>query len=191
MPVADIVILVVIAFSMWKGFSRGLVREALALIGWLVGLVLAINGYEEVARMLAPFIQTPSLQKAAAFLLLCLSMVLLSYMAALVLQQLLKALALNWADRLMGCGFGAARGLLIVLLAVGLLAPFVKEDAWWQEADFPKALVPYVPIAHQLTDELKQQIHHLPKTPLTFSNEPSGRHSAHSQAADPSPTTSR
>lgn len=191
MPLADIVILVVVAFSMWKGFTRGLVREALALIGWLVGLVVAINGYEEVARMLAPLIHTPSLQKAVAFLLLCLSMVLLSYVIALVLQQLLKALALNLADKMMGAGFGLARGLLIVLLAIGLLAPFVKDDPWWQAASFPKELLPYVPVAQQLTDELKQQIHHVPKTPLKFPDDQSGRHPANGQAVDQSPTTSR
>jgi membrane protein required for colicin V production len=100
MPLADVIILAVIALSLWKGFTRGLVREALALMGWVLGLIVAINGYESFAAVLAPFITTPSLQKAVAFLVLCLSMVLLSYAIALVLHSLLKALALGPADKL-------------------------------------------------------------------------------------------
>ena len=37
---ADIFILAVIAFSIWKGFRRGLVREAIALLGWVAGIVV-------------------------------------------------------------------------------------------------------------------------------------------------------
>lgn len=163
MPVADIVILVLLALSIWRGFTRGLVREGLALAGWIVGLIVAINGYESFAAVLAPFITTPSLQKATAFIVLCLSMVILSALIALVLSEILKALALRPVDKLAGAGFGLARGLLIVLLAIGLLEPFLHKDAWWQEATFPNALLPYVPVAHQLTDEIKKQVHHLPK----------------------------
>ncbi len=166
MPLADIVILAIIALSMWKGFSRGLVREALALMGWVLGLIVAINGYQAFAKVLAPFITTPSLQKAVAFLVLCLSMVLLSYIIALALHSLLKALALGPADKLMGAGFGAARGLLIVLLVLNLVAPYLQNDAWWKESTFPNALLPYVPVAQQVTDEVKKQVHHLPKAPI-------------------------
>ena len=192
MPVIDIVILVVVALSMWKGLTRGLVREAMALIGWLLGLLVAINGYEQVAPLLAGMIQTPSLQKAAAFLLLCLSMVALSYVIALVLHTMLKALALNPVDKIMGGAFGIARGLLIVLLAVGLLAPFVQNDPWWQQVELPRQLLPYVPVAQKLTDELKRQWQqHAAKTPVNFPVDPSGQDRAAGQAVDPSPTTSR
>ena len=166
MPVADLVILVILALSIWRGFARGLVREGLALAGWVIGLIVAINGYQSFAAVLAPFISTPSLQKATAFLVLCLSMVILSALIALVLSEILKALALRPVDKLAGAGFGLARGLLIVLLAIGLLAPFLQKDAWWQEASFPKALLPYVPAAHQVTDEIKKQVHHLPQATI-------------------------
>ncbi len=166
MPLADILILGLLAISIWKGFSRGIIREGLALAGWVVGLIVAINGYQSFAVTLQPFISTPSLQKAVAFLVLCLSMVILSTLIALVLAELLKALALRPVDKLAGAGFGLARGLLIVLLAIGLHAPFVQDDAWWQEASMPKALLPYVPVAHLVTDEIKKQVHHLPQTKI-------------------------
>ncbi|MBK6757590.1 MAG: CvpA family protein [Moraxellaceae bacterium] len=54
MPVADLVILVILALSIWRGFARGLVREGLALAGWVIGLIVAINGYQSFAAVLAP-----------------------------------------------------------------------------------------------------------------------------------------
>lgn len=174
MPLVDILILLLLAVSIWKGFSRGIIREGLALAGWVVGLIVAINGYQSFAGVLAPFISTPSLQKAVAFLMLCLSMVILSSVIALVLAELLKALALRPVDKLAGAGFGLARGLLIVLLLLGLIAPFVQKDAWWQEASIPQALLPYVPVAHVITDEIKEQIHQLPQTNIQVpSHQPS------------------
>ena len=53
MPIADLVILAVIALSLWKGFTRGLVRESLALMGWVMGFIVAINGYQSFAHVLA------------------------------------------------------------------------------------------------------------------------------------------
>ena len=58
MPIADLVILAVIALSLWKGFTRGLVRESLALMGWVMGFIVAINGYQSFAHVLAPLIKT-------------------------------------------------------------------------------------------------------------------------------------
>ena len=178
MPVADLVILALLAISIWKGFSRGIVREGLALAGWVIGLIVAINGYQQFGAVLAPLSSTPSLQKAVAFLVLCLSIVLLSSLIALVLSELLKALALRPVDKLAGAGFGLARGLLIVLLAIGLLAPFLQQDAWWQEASIPQALLPYVPVAHQVTDEIKKQVHQqqLPKASIQIPNAQPSQH---------------
>ena len=96
---ADIFILAVIAFSIWKGFRRGLVREAIALLGWVAGIVVALNSYESLAPLLAAQIQTPSLRLAAAFLLICLGIVAVMFMVGQVLCSLLSALALGQIGR--------------------------------------------------------------------------------------------
>lgn len=162
MQPADIVILAVIAYSTWCGLRRGLVREAFALAGWVLGILMAIRSHENIAPALAPLIDTPSLRLAAAFLLVCLGVVFLVWCLGHVLRSLLKALAMGPADRLMGAGFGAARGALIVVVIVGVLHPWVKDDPWWREAALPSAVYPYFPVVRQWTQEVREEAKHLP-----------------------------
>ncbi|RZU48184.1 membrane protein required for colicin V production [Fluviicoccus keumensis] len=167
---ADILILAVVAFSIWKGFRRGLVREAIALAGWIIGLIMAVNSYQRVAPALAPFIETPSLRMAAAFVLICLSVVTVVFLIGQLVRSLLSALAMGPADHLMGGLFGLARGVLIVLLSVGLVSRFFQNDPWWREAELPRAALPYVPEALSLTDKLKAEMKHLPKIQIQTAN---------------------
>jgi membrane protein required for colicin V production len=167
---ADIFILAVIAFSIWKGFRRGLVREAIALLGWVAGIVVALNSYESLAPLLAAQIQTPSLRLAAAFLLICLGIVAVMFMVGQVLRSLLSALALGPADHLMGGVFGFARGVLITVLAVGVLGRFFHNDPWWKAAELPRALMPFAPVALSLTDEVKARVRQLPRIPIQSAN---------------------
>lgn len=162
MQPADIVILVVMAFSTWRGLCRGLVREAVALAGWVLGILMAIRSHETVAPALAPLIATPSLRLAAAFLLVCLGVVFVVWCLGQILRTLLKALAMGPADRLLGAGFGAARGALIVVVVVGVLQPWVKDDPWWREAALPAAIFPYFPVVRHWTQEASAEARRLP-----------------------------
>ena len=167
---ADILILAVVAFSVWRGFRRGLVREAIALLGWVIGIIVAVNIYQALAPLLAPYIETPSLRMAAAFLLICLGIVTLTFLIGQLLRSALSALALGPAYHLLGSLFGLARGALIVVLCVGVLSRFFQHDRWWQEAELPRSAMPYVPAALSITDKVKAQMTHLPKIRIQTAN---------------------
>ncbi len=167
---ADIFILAVIAFSIWKGFRRGLVREAVALLGWVAGILFAMAGYASLAPALEPWIATPSLRMAAAFLIICLSVVAVAFMVGAMLRGMLSALAMGPADHVLGGCFGLARGALIVVLLVGLLARFFSHDPWWRAAEIPKAALPYAPAALSLTDKVRAQVRQIPQIPIQTAN---------------------
>lgn len=160
---ADIFLLAVVAYSVWSGFRRGLVREAIALAGWVIGLLVAMGSYASVAPSLEPFITTPSLRLAAAFLLVCLTVVCLAFVIGQMLRKVLSALALGPADHLTGGLFGLARGALIVVLGVGVTARFFQNDPWWREAEIPRAAMPYAPEALALTEKVRDEVKHLPR----------------------------
>lgn len=163
LQLADIVILAIFALSVWKGLRNGLVSEALSLVGWVFGLLLAVNGYVVLAPALAPYVATPSLQMAAAFLLLLMGAVLVVHLAGLLVQSLLKALALGPLDKLAGAAFGAARGLLIALIGIAVLSPLASHDAWWREAALVQQLQPYVPLLDTLRDQVRKEAGRLPQ----------------------------
>jgi uncharacterized membrane protein required for colicin V production len=52
-----------------------------------------------------------------------------------LIGELIRVTGLSGTDRFLGMAFGAARGALLVVVAVGLLSlgP-VQQDGWWQES---------------------------------------------------------
>ena len=57
-----------------------------------------------------------------------------------LLGQLVRATGLTGTDRFLGMFFGAARGALLIVVAVGVLSLSpVVQDTWWRQS----ALVPH------------------------------------------------
>lgn len=52
-----------------------------------------------------------------------------------LIGELIRVTGLSGTDRFLGMAFGAARGALLVVVAIGLLSlgP-VQQDPWWQES---------------------------------------------------------
>lgn len=131
----DWAIVATIAVSALISLTRGFVKEALSLLTWVIaGLVAWLFG-GALAELLVPYIETPSLRVIAACSILFVMTLLLGGLVNYLISQLVKATGLSGTDRFLGMVFGAARGALLVVVAVGLLslAP-VEADAWWRES---------------------------------------------------------
>ena len=88
-----------------------------------------------LAHHFEPYIDTPSVRIIAACALLFVVTLLIGALVNFLLAQLVRATGLTGTDRLLGMVFGAARGLLLIVILVGLLslAP-VQHDSWWQQS---------------------------------------------------------
>jgi len=93
-----------------------------------------------VYEWLTPYIEAAGLRIAVAYAGVFIAVLLAVGIVNTLLALLLKATGLSLADRGLGAIFGAARGLLIVLVLVVAagFTPLPKEP-WWQDA----ALAPY------------------------------------------------
>lgn len=131
----DIVILALIVLSAVLSLFRGFVKEALALASWLVALWVAMAFYEDLALVLAEWINLPSAQKVTAFVLLFICVLLLGALVNYLAGKLVARTGLTGTDRMLGVVFGAARGAVIVALLVLFagLTP-MPQDAWWQDS---------------------------------------------------------
>lgn len=120
----DIAVIVIIAFCLIRGLFRGLIREVTGIIGVIAGFYGAYTYYEMAAAFLARWIHTPVYQNLAAFFLLfCIILVAVS-LASLLIRALLKVVFLGWVDFLFGMFFGAAKGLLIVVVIFIMITTF-------------------------------------------------------------------
>tara|TARA_Y100000780_G_scaffold232022_1_gene260434 strand:- start:75 stop:551 length:477 start_codon:yes stop_codon:yes gene_type:complete len=131
----DWAIVAVIVVSALISLTRGFVKEALSLLTWVIaGLVAWLFG-GALAELFVPYIETPSLRVIAACSILFVMTLLLGGLINYLIGQLVKVTGLSGTDRFLGMVFGAARGALLVVVAVGLLslAP-VEADTWWRES---------------------------------------------------------
>ncbi len=137
----DYVVIAIAAASLLLGLWRGMVGEIIALTAWILAFVAAKWWGEEVARVFFIGIADPALRLVAAWAVVFVAVLVLMALLRLAVRGLLKALGLSLSDRLLGIVFGAARGLLVilVLVAAGGMTSLPKEK-WWSEAHFAPPL---------------------------------------------------
>jgi membrane protein required for colicin V production len=131
----DYLVLFVLIASVVISTMRGLVREMLSLLGWIVSFIVA-NAYgESLARLLPDMIPGHIARLIVAFLVLFIGVRLLMMLLAMAIDAVIKASGLSLADRGLGGLFGLARGLVLVLAGVllcGLTA--IPQQAFWKDA---------------------------------------------------------
>lgn len=131
----DVVIVGIIFLSALVGLARGLIREAMSLVVWLSAIGVGYLLHKGVAEALTPYIAQPTVRLAAAFVGIVLLVLIVGAILSALLNALIEKTGLTWIDRLFGGVFGAARGLVLVAMAVFLaaLTPMVDEP-WWKES---------------------------------------------------------
>lgn len=118
------------------GVLRGLMRELLSLVGWVVAFWVAYTYVGVAAEWMPESMPGGALGRSAAgFAALFFGTVIAAALASAVIGGLLETTGLKPADRGLGLVFGLARGVLLVMVLV-TLAGFTKlpEEAFWRDA---------------------------------------------------------
>lgn len=128
----DYFILTLIAGSVLLSVMRGLVKELLSIIAWVVSFIVAKLYTVELSALLPEAIPSDSLRYLAAFLMLFLASLLVFTLLNIALSQVVKVAGMGWLDRVLGAVFGFARGLLVVVMVVMLcgLTSLPQHPAW-------------------------------------------------------------
>ncbi len=124
-------ILVSVVISIW----RGLVREVVSLLAWLVALWVAARFSVVLADWLATAIAAPAARYITAFVALFLCTIIVLELLGMLVAKLLHTVGLGFVDRTLGAIFGFARGVLLawILVLLGGLTS-LPQQAWWQES---------------------------------------------------------
>jgi len=131
----DYLVLFVLVSSVVISTMRGLVKEILSLLGWVIAFVVA-NAYgAQLGPMLPELIPGETLRLMVAFVALFLGVRILMGLLSLALGAVIEASGLSLADRGLGGLFGLARGVVIVLAAVILCSmTSIPQQDFWKDA---------------------------------------------------------
>lgn len=131
----DWIMIGLVALSTLISLKRGFVKEALSLATWIVAFIIARLFGGQLAGFLSPWIELPSMQLVAAFALLFVGTLIVGAMINYLVGELVKMTGLSGTDRIFGMVFGFTRGMVVLLVAVGMirLTP-LTEDEWWQNS---------------------------------------------------------
>ncbi|MBS4099553.1 MAG: CvpA family protein [Sulfuricella sp.] len=132
MTAFDYAVLLIVGVSMLISVLRGLVREALALAGWVAAFWVASHYAVPAAAYLPDAIPSETLRVLAGFVGLFLGTLLIATLFTIAIAELVKTLGLSAVDRSLGALFGLARGVLIVLVLVFLagMTPLPHQTFW-------------------------------------------------------------
>lgn len=135
MTIFDYLVLFVLVSSVVISTMRGLVKEILSLLGWVIAFVVA-NAYgAQLGPMLPELIPGETLRLMVAFVALFLGVRILMGLLSLALGAVIEASGLSLADRGLGGLFGLARGVVIVLAAVILCSmTSIPQQDFWKDA---------------------------------------------------------
>ena len=149
----DYAVVGVFAVSLVVGAWRGLVREALSILGWIIAFLAANLLAGPLGPAMPQAIPSPELRVAAAYMAVFVASLIATALVSLLLSKIVKAAGLGGIDRMLGALFGAARGVLIVLAAALLagLSSAPRQPFWRDSASGPllaqaaQALTPLLP----------------------------------------------
>ena len=125
----DIIIIVILGYSLVRGVFRGLVKEVSSIIGVLGGFYAAFTYYTMLGKPLSGLIKEPAYLNILSFLIIFCTVLIIVGILGIIIKYLLNIAFLGWVDRIGGVGFGLAKGVLIASVLFITLTAFLPKGS--------------------------------------------------------------
>jgi membrane protein required for colicin V production len=155
----DVVIIALLGLSVLTGLIRGFVKELIALCVWILAIWLAITYSASLASYLQNYIHDKTVRAAIAFVSLLIATLIIGGLVNALLSFILKRSGLNGTDRILGMGFGFARGVFIVsLILLMLKITSMPYEQYTRDSHLYPRFAPIVTRLHELMPNVMQKI---------------------------------
>jgi membrane protein required for colicin V production len=136
----DYLLIVVMAFSVIAGLMRGLMREAIGLVAWVVAIWIAFHYSSELEPHLGGLLSNDALRPWVARTIIFLVVLLIGTTIAVVIAHFVRVSMFAGMDRLCGALFGIVRGMVVVGGIVILChGAHLQTESWYRQS----ILMPY------------------------------------------------
>ncbi len=123
----DIVVGLILAFALFKGFKNGLIIELASLIALVLGLLGAIKFSDITAQFLSQYIQSDYIG-LMAFIATFILIVIGVHLVAKVVDKLVSAIALGPVNRILGALFSLLKYAFILSVLVAVINGFDRDS---------------------------------------------------------------
>ena len=125
MTLLDFLILLPIAYFCYRGFSNGLIKEVLSIVGIVLAVFLTFQYMEPVGNVISPlFEEKASIIPFASGLIIFLSTLAAVHLVAYLSRKFLETIKLNFVNRLAGAAFGFLKSGIVISAVLLILAGF-------------------------------------------------------------------
>lgn len=138
----DAILIIIVAVSVIVALFRGLWRESLSLLTWMVAIAVTILYSRQFSTLLpSDTIESLPARLAVSALALFIGCLLVGALINFCFLKLHENSSMGLLNRFGGILFGLTRGLVIntVLVLAGHLFPGMQQELWWRESH----LLPY------------------------------------------------
>jgi membrane protein required for colicin V production len=150
MPISplDILVIIVVLISAVLAMVRGFVREVLSVASWVAAAAAAYFLYKPLVPLVQPYVESGTVATIiAAAAIFFVALIIASYITMKVSDFVIDS-RVGAVDRVLGFGFGAARGVLLVVIALLFFDWLVQTPPSWVAEARSK------PVLHDLGEKL-------------------------------------
>ncbi len=141
MNLFDMALVIAALMSVIVGAIRGFVKEAAALAGWVLAVVLVLNASVSLGRHLPFDAGSFGVRTAIAAIAIVLVCVLTAHVVGRLLRAAITAAQLGGADRALGALFGVGRAAAVWLLVAVVVIHFgLSEHPFWKSSRLAPSL---------------------------------------------------
>ena len=140
MNITDLALLIIWSFFFFRGYFRGLVKEAASILALILGFKLAVAYTPVVSPHIAPLVSNPAFAGPAAFILIFVGVMLACSVLVMALAGVMKLTLIDWANKFFGGIFGLAKGILITSLLLWVWTALLSKPDFMNESRLVRVL---------------------------------------------------
>ena len=158
----DLIIAVLIITSAIYGLYRGLIRELISLVAWVLAFFLAILFSPNFANLLDPTWAGETLRLIFSFSAIFVGVLIVSSFIQFVVRKFLSLVGLGSLDRFLGLVFGVVRGLVISTIMLVLFIELFPTSSWTENSKISNYLLDYESSVVDLLGVAKDSVDNIP-----------------------------
>ena len=120
----DILVFVIVGYSVIAGFGGGLARVGVGFVATVLGILFGFWFYGIAGAHLADYVSSRAIANLLGFLFVFGIFVITGAIVGRVLAKLFRWVGLSWLDRLLGAAFGLVRGAVVAVALVTVILAF-------------------------------------------------------------------